>query len=62
MNELIGTSVMADYANNRMHRIIGIDFSKTPRNEFKWESRGGRLVSYVEYYQERYRKTIHDHN
>ena len=55
--EMLGKIVLTGY-NNRTYRVDDIDFASTPSSTFK--GKNDRDVSYVEYYQERYRVEIRD--
>ncbi|XP_062038298.1 piwi-like protein 3 [Lepus europaeus] len=57
--ELIGSIVITKY-NNRTYRIDDINWHKYPKNTFKRAD--GSVVTFVDYYMERYRECITDLN
>nr|AQV09903.1 argonaute 3 isoform 1 [Aeolosoma viride]AQV09904.1 argonaute 3 isoform 2 [Aeolosoma viride] len=56
---LIGTVVMTRY-NNKTYKIDDILWDKSPLDTFP-QSRGGGEISFIQYYQEAYGKTIREH-
>lgn len=55
--EVIGTTVLTDY-NNRTYRIDDVAFDMTPQSEFG--KRDGSKMSFVDYYDSKYKLRIHD--
>jgi len=55
--QLLGCIVMTRY-NNRTYRIDDIEWNKNPTTRF--ESRNGSDMSFIEYYEGRYNRTIRD--
>lgn len=55
---VLGMTVLTDY-NNKTYRVDDVDFSRTPADTFESKKEGKR-ISFVEYYQTKYRVTIRD--
>lgn len=50
-------SVMSKYGNNRLYKINGVDFTKSPNSAFDLK---GRKVSFKEYLEQTYNVKISD--
>ncbi|GAB0086880.1 hypothetical protein DMENIID0001_010860 [Sergentomyia squamirostris] len=57
MRELIGQVVVTEY-NNATYRIDDMDFTRNPTSEFQMKS--GEMMSFLQYFQNRYKCTIRD--
>ena len=55
--EIIGSTVMTTYGNNKMYVVNDVDFSLTPESTF--ETKNGP-ISFLQYFRDRYNVTIKD--
>jgi aubergine-like protein len=56
---LIGTTILTTY-NKRTYKVDDIDFEKSPKDTFNQDD--GSLVSYSEYFKNKYGREIEDIN
>jgi hypothetical protein len=55
---MVGLSVISPYGNYRIYRIDDIDFQTNPTNTFTLND--NTKISFIDYYQTRYKITIKD--
>lgn len=56
-NKILGKTVVTAY-NNRQYTVSDVDFNRTPESTFA--QKNGTIVSFAEYYKNRYQKDIRD--
>lgn len=54
---MIGSVVLTDY-NNKTYRVDDVDFTMNPESKFRYKN--GEMISFVEYYKNRYQIKIKD--